>query len=69
MNTEIRTITIDNIEFTYRWEDGRLTVFSYSGQPHDAIRVLMEKYLMPPKRYLEHPYHPNMPWWGAETAS
>lgn len=64
MTEELQKLTLENCEIVYRYEDGKVTLFSYAGQPHDVIRELMERYLLPPKRYLEHPYHPDMPWWG-----
>lgn len=60
----IKRITLENCEVTYKYKDGKVILFGYSGRPHDVIRELMERYLLPQKRYLEHPYHPDQPWWG-----
>jgi hypothetical protein len=64
MSTELQKLTLENCSIEYKHEDGTVTIFSYSGQPHDVIRELMERYMLPQKRYLEHPYHPDTPWWG-----
>lgn len=65
---EVQQLTLENCEIVYRYKDGKVTLFSYQGQPQDVIRELMERYLLPRKRFLEHPYQPNSPWWG-ESAS
>lgn len=65
---KVERLTLENCEIVYRYEDGKVTLFSYSGKAHDAIRELMEKYLLPRERFLEHPYHPDSPWWGQDTA-
>jgi hypothetical protein len=62
--SEVTLLTLENCEIVYTYKDGTVTVFSYQGKPHDVIRQLLERYLLPPKRYLENPYHPNAPWWG-----
>lgn len=61
---ELLEITLENTSVTYKYKDGRVILFQYSGQAHDVIRELMERYLLPQKRYLEHPYHPGHPGWG-----
>lgn len=66
--SEPQVLTLENCSITYTYENGSVTIFSYTGQPQDAIKELMERYLLPQKRYLEHPYHPGQPWWG-QTAS
>lgn len=65
MSNEPLILTLENCEVRYTYEDGKVTLFSYAGQPDDVIKELMERYLLPPKRYLEHPYHPEQPWWGS----
>jgi hypothetical protein len=65
---EPQRLTLENCEIVYRYEDGKVTLFSYSGQPKDVIRELMEKYLLPRERYLEHPYHPDALWWGTDAS-
>lgn len=62
--SEPQVLTLENCAIVYEYEDGSVTVFSYTGKPQDVISQLMERYLLPPKRYLEHPYHPDQPWWG-----
>ena len=61
---ELQRITLDNCEVMYKFEDGKVVLFGYTGQTHDVITALMERYLLPRKRFLEHPYHPNAHWWG-----
>lgn len=67
MSEELQKITLENCEVFYRYEDGRITLFTYQGQADDVIKELMERYLLPPKRFLEHPYHPGHPQWGEST--
>lgn len=61
---EVQRLTLENCQILYTHKDGKVTVFHYSGSSDEVIRELMEKYLLPKERYLEHPYHPHSPWWG-----
>lgn len=62
--SEVQTITLENCEVTYTYKDGRVILFGYMGMPGDVIRELMEKYLLPRKRLLEHSHQPEHPQWG-----
>lgn len=64
----ITRITLENCWIEYKHKDGKVTLFGYAGQPHDVIRELMERYLLPRKRFLEHPYQPGSPWWGEDAS-
>lgn len=61
---DVKRITLENCEVMYTFEDGKVVLFGYTGQPQDAISELMERYLLPRKRFLDHPYHPESPCWG-----
>ena len=61
---EVKELTLENCSITYTHVDGTVTLFEYTGQPDDVIRQLMERYLLPRKRFLEHPYNPDAAWWG-----
>jgi hypothetical protein len=56
-------ITLENCSVEYKHPDGTLTLFGYAGQPHDATRQLMERYLLPPKHLIQYLFQPSIPDW------
>jgi len=54
-----------NISVAY-WQEGDEVEFAgYTGKVEDVIAELLAQLLASKNRYLEHPYFPGMPWWGA----
>jgi hypothetical protein len=55
---------LENCWLEYTCQDGKVVLFGYAGNPERVIKELLERYLLPPTKYLEHPYHPEHPLWG-----
>lgn len=59
-------ITLEKCWIEYEYRNGKVTPLYYAGEPDEVIRELLERHLLPRKRFLENPYHPNHPWWGKD---